>query len=89
MTQPKKETPTDRRIDGIARIIKAYGDLKPSAIYFYRDEVAAEIRALSSLGRTERWQSRVENWASMVEKSDAESAHYYFIQWSVWATHEA
>lgn len=39
----------------------------PSDQMFSRKTLAADIRALSILGRTEHWRGRIEQWAQMVE----------------------
>lgn len=52
-----------------------------------RDEIAAKIRELSALGRTQRWADAIETWAVLVETE--ESLEWSFLQGSIWASHAA
>lgn len=52
-----------------------------------RTEIAARIRNLAKLGRTDRWQAAIEGWAVAVETED--SLEWAFLQYSIWASHAA
>jgi hypothetical protein len=43
-------------------------------------DIAADIRDLSGLGRTDRWKGTVEQWASMVEERPEDIKH---IEWAI------
>lgn len=51
--------------------------------YTTRDEIAGNIRKLAQLGRTDRWQVAIENWARAVE-SEA-NLDWAFLQYGIWA----
>jgi len=54
-----------------------------------RDALAADIRALDSLGRTDRWKNSIERLAVEVETSTPETFKWAFDQHMVWACYAA
>jgi hypothetical protein len=54
-----------------------------------RAVVAAAIREMLPLGRTERWQDAVAAWAREVEASTEETFRWAFDQFAVWACYAA
>lgn len=51
-------------------------------------EISGNIRKLAQLGRTERWQGRIEQWARMVEQSSNDrDRRWAFLQGMIYATH--
>ena len=56
-----------------------------------RAEVAAKIRALAPLGRTDRWRNAVELWAVAVEteQSELDFSEWAFFQYGIWCGYAA
>lgn len=54
-----------------------------------REALAADLRDLAPLGRTDRWQAAVESWAAAVEESTPETFRWAFDQHGVWACYAA
>lgn len=92
-----KPTAADRRHAGINRVASAVRDYDATAgttvWHLPADraaEVAAMIRDLAPLGRTDRWRGTVEGWAVAVETApDADQYRWAFDQHGIWAAYAA
>lgn len=51
----------------------------------HRYEIAADIRALATLGRTAHWKKAIEAWAVKMETIDFVSLHWAFFQFATMA----
>lgn len=86
---------TDRRYAGLKAVstltietVKcADGEGFENKFLLTREEIAAAIRELAKLGRTDRWLNAVEGWAVMVETED--SLEWAFLQGSIWTGYAA
>ncbi len=84
---------SDKRFDAIQAVndaVVTVGENKTGQVWrtTNRTEIAAMIRELSSLGRTERWTAAIEQWARMVEDY-SDDFQWAFFQGSIWAGHAA
>jgi hypothetical protein len=88
-----KVSAKDRRYAAM-RIVHAYADAvwtEPGTCGIYvntpesRAKIAAFIRTLAPMGRTEIWQNNVEAWAQVVE--DEKDFQWGFIQYSIYTGH--
>lgn len=55
----------------------------------HRDEIAAEILQLATLGRTVRWQDGVMNWARFMSNESPDHLEWGFTQYWIFAGHVA
>lgn len=89
----------DKRFEGIQRVNNAVVVLEAVAtengsytqnVWKTQDrtEIAAMIRELAPLGRTERWATAVETWAVLVEDTE-NPVEWAFFQGGIWASHAA
>lgn len=58
--------------------------LRDMAPYVTREFAASNIEKLASLGRTDRWQDAIKNWAAACRNTEYDFGWAYF-QFSVWA----
>jgi len=97
-TTAKKLTATEKRYAAISALCETtrtatIGEAGPT-VTWHRDHadratLAADIRALTTLGRTERWTAAVEGWALEVEGSTEETYRWAFDQFGIWASYAA
>lgn len=85
-----------RRYDAITVLCdatRAYDPTVKATVWFKtwedRNELAADIYSLRSLGRTERWQNSVTAWMTMVASSTPENFQWAFDQYGIWASYAA
>lgn len=95
-TQNAKPTASAKRYAAISRVCDQTRLYDPSVnqtvwttTHAEREGLAAVIRTLAPLGRTERWTSAVEDWAVKVETSTDETFQWAFDQFGVWAAYAA
>lgn len=81
-----KLSPTDRRLAAV----RAVTDLrcKDGQAIGTREEIAADIEKLATLGRTQRWTETVAGWADMV-RDTANEPHWALVQGSVFTGYAA
>jgi len=79
---------TEKRIAGIRAVNDATvtTDANGNTFHGTRTEIAARIREIASLGRTDRWRNAVEAWALMIE-DDSQPLEWAFLQYGVYAAH--
>lgn len=81
---------TIKRTNGIDAVIKKWYNVALNADRTFQDDdvitMAAEIRALDSLGKTDRWKKAVDTWAAAVEYNRNQ---WSLMQFGIFATHAA
>lgn len=77
-----------RRIEGIRNVnsTTVTTDDDGNTYHGTRTEIAARIREIAKLGRTDRWRNAVEAWALMIE-DDSQPLEWAFLQYGVYAAH--
>lgn len=85
----------NRRYEAIGMLVELYlpsdnGDAPYEMNCNDTAAIAANIRKLAQLGRTDRWLGRIEQWARMVESSaDARDLRWAFLQGLVYVNYAA
>lgn len=84
-----KKSAEDKRFEAIQAIIDKYYDKSTNEFSGNRNECCRDIIAMSSLGRTERWQIRVEEWYGMMNRATDDTLTWALLQGSIFAGHGA
>jgi hypothetical protein len=80
----------EKRYAGIKAVSDVVADGRGNLVMTEPSEIAALIRDLAPLGRTDRWKDAIEAWASLVEdQEDEKGLRWAFFQGGIWAGHEA
>lgn len=92
-------TPVERRVQAVNNLLMSVTPTidtakGPVTIWAkhrqHQHEIAADIRRLHTLGRTQRWLDAIENWAEVVESApDDTKFEWAVLQYAIFASYAA
>jgi len=94
-TMPKVTPAQQKRYDGMAAVYALALEEDPGMGTHHRKEdvkastIAEAIRGLKTLGRTDRWKGRCEQWARMVEGDWDQGSTWGLFQGGIYANMDA